>query len=74
MKFGTQAMTKPSVDALLKDVHALRTMLIDVGTGERRIQDVEAEYIQQRSKLSKNLRELGIKDTNRACRRWMAAR
>ena len=62
--FGTQTMTKPSAEEVLEDVHSLRTMMIDVGTGERRIQDVEAEYTQQRSKLSKNLRELGIKDPN----------
>ena len=69
MVVGTQAMTKPSAEEVLEGVHSLRTMMIDVGTGERRIPNVEAEYTQQRSKLS-NLRELGIKDPNQFNSLW----
>lgn len=70
MMFGYALMMKPSVEAVLEDVHSVRTMLIHVGTGERRIQDVETEYIQLRNKLSKNLRELDIKDPNEFRSLW----
>ena len=54
----------PEIDAILKDVHAIRMLLIHVGTGERRIQDAESEYVKLRSQVSQNLRALGINDPN----------
>lgn len=50
----------PSNEVLLQQVHNLRTMLINVGTGIARIQDVEEEYTRVRRDLTSKLRELGI--------------
>ena len=51
-------------DALIRRVQTLRTMLVDVGTGIKRVQDVEAEYTQLRGGAAQKLRELGIPDVN----------
>jgi hypothetical protein len=57
-------MTKSAVESALEDVHLLKTMLIQVATGERRIQDAETEYAQLRSKVATGLRAFGIQDPN----------
>jgi hypothetical protein len=51
-------------EILLQQVHALRTMLIDVGTGIKRIQDVEVEYTQLRGEVAQKLRAHRIIDVN----------
>jgi hypothetical protein len=57
-------MTKSAVESALEDVRMLKTMLIQVATGERRIQDADTEYAQLRSKVAAGLRAFGIKDPN----------
>jgi len=42
------------INELLKDIHNLRMLMIGVGTGERRIQDTEQEYVQLRTEISQN--------------------
>lgn len=57
-------MTKPAVGTVLEDVRALKALLIQVATGERRIQDAENEYTQLRSKVTTALRSLGFANPN----------
>lgn len=52
------------VHELLGQVQRLRSMLTDVGTGQLRIQDGEADYTSLRSVVSAELRALSIADPN----------
>ena len=42
----------------------MKALLIQVATGERRIQDAENEYTQLRSKVASALRSLGVNNPN----------
>lgn len=57
-------MSSEEIDALINEVTSIRTILIDVGTGQRRIQDGESEYNRLRSAVSTQLRGLAISDPN----------
>jgi hypothetical protein len=48
----------------LKDVHALRALMIEIGTGKRRIDDTEGDYTALRSQVGARLRQCGIADPN----------
>ena len=50
--------------AILHKVHAVRTLMIAVGTGTRKIDDTETEYTELRSQIAAGLRSLGISDPN----------
>lgn len=63
-------MTEFAIDAVLNDVHLLKTLLIQVGTGERRIQDANDEYTKLRSRVAIGLRSFGIKDPNQFHSLW----
>jgi hypothetical protein len=52
------------IASVLEDVQSLKAMLIQVGTGERRIQDAEAEYMKLRGKVASGLRAFAIADPN----------
>lgn len=49
---------------ILQKVHTIRTLMIAVGTGKRRIEEAEAEYTELRSQIAAGLRALGISDPN----------
>ncbi len=63
-------MDPAQAEAFVKDVHELRTILIRVATGEERIQEAEATYIKIRSRVSINLKNIGIEDPNRFQSLW----
>ncbi len=47
---------------ILQKVHAVRTLMIAVGTGKKQIDDAEAEYTELRAQIAAGLRSLGISD------------
>jgi len=61
--------TNVAASALIPKVHAIRALLIAVGTGKR-IDDAEAEYTQLRSEVARNLRAFGIHDPNNFVSLW----
>ena len=63
-------MTASDAEELIAQVQSLQTMLIDVGTGNRRIQDTEGEYTQLRSQVSQKLRGFNIADGNSFLSLW----
>jgi hypothetical protein len=50
--------------AILQKVHAIRTLLIAVGTAKRQIDDAESEYTELRSQIAASLRASAITDPN----------
>jgi hypothetical protein len=63
-------MTVAQIDGLLQEVHNLRTILIDIGTRKRPIDDVESVYTQLRGQVSPKLRNLGIAEVNEFVSLW----
>src|SRR5271166_3116206 len=63
-------MTRPANEALIEYIGLLKAMLINVATGERRIQDAETEYTQLRAKVATEFQSLGIKDPNQFHSLW----
>ena len=63
-------MDQARIEALLKDVHELRSILIRVGTGALTIQQAEPGYIPIRARVSQNLQSLKIVDPNRFQSLW----
>lgn len=55
---------KADINYIVQQVHTLRTILVQVGTGQRRIEDADSEYGKVRAELSSNLKTLGINDPN----------
>ena len=63
-------MTRPAIATVLEDVRLKKALLIQVATGELRIQDAESEYTQLRSKVTMALQSLGITNPNRFQSLW----
>jgi AbiJ N-terminal domain 4 len=63
-------MTTSDVEEVIAQVQSLRTILIDVGTGKRSIQDAEGDYNQLRSWVSQKLHGLNIADGNSFFSLW----
>jgi hypothetical protein len=51
-------------DQLVAAIEEQKSLMISVGTGERRIQDANEEYKKRRGEISKMLQSKGIKDPN----------
>ena len=63
-------MTPADIEVLLQEVHNLRTILINVGTGKLRIEDTESDYTQLRSHVSAKLQTLDVDDANTFVSLW----
>lgn len=63
-------MTKPAVGTILENVRLMKALLIQVATGERRIQDAENEYTQLRGKVATELESTGLTNPNKFQSLW----
>jgi hypothetical protein len=61
---------RPAINTVLEDVRLVKALLIQVATGERRIQDTEKEFAHLRSKVATALQSLGINDPNEFRSLW----
>jgi len=57
-------MTQSNIQLLLQEIDIQKSLMIAVATGGPRIQDVNQEYIQRRSKIKGQLKSMGIDDPN----------
>jgi hypothetical protein len=59
-----KVMSTAQIDELIREVGALRTIMIDVATGSRRIEEAESEYTKLRAESGRKLRMQAIVDPN----------